>query len=647
MNVPAKLKAMLAKIKTYNPNADFKKIIAAYNMCIEHHGKQMRKSGEPYYTHPIAVADSIIDMGLDDATIITALLHDIVEDTSVTLDDLRELFSNEVADLVDGVTKLDKIKFLPDNAKQASNFRKLFLALSRDIRVLVVKLCDRLHNMQTIEYQSSRVKIRQITIETLEVFAPLAEIIGMYGIKDELQDLSFAALNSRAYGSIVKQLKQLKNRFYRNNNNVDPIKQFTEEISTIIRNNNIQVNVLGREKRPYSIWKKMTSKNIGFDRLSDIMAFRIITKNTDDCYRALGLIHQSYHSMPSGFMDYISNPKINGYRSLHTVILGPMGQKLEVQIRTEEMNVDAEYGLAAHWSYKHSTTVTDEVNGLALWIKKVMAILQDTKNEEEFFEATKLELYHEQIFAFTPKGEMVTLPMGATVIDFAFAVHEELGLFCDGAKIDGVMVDIDHKIINGDQVKVIKSKTAWPKLDWLKMSISGRAKAAIKKATKKEEQEAIKMHGINMVNRFLSRYNKKLDDVVDRLLKKHFERKNLDQVFIDIANNVIDVTLLFKKIMPKIFFAEESGFASAPQIAPRQLNVDNASCSHALSATAFNGIDSRLLCYAAHCCAPQKGSNIIGMVNVGYGIAIHSSDCAAANRKSIPSGCIINLSWKS
>ncbi|MCC7260170.1 MAG: bifunctional (p)ppGpp synthetase/guanosine-3',5'-bis(diphosphate) 3'-pyrophosphohydrolase, partial [Alphaproteobacteria bacterium] len=452
--------ALITKIRGYNPDVDEALISKACVFGSKAHGEQKRASGEPYFLHPLAVSDILASFRLDNASILTGLLHDTVEDTDVTLDDLKREFGEEVSTLVDGVTKLTQLEEKSETVKQAENFRKLVVAMSEDIRVLMVKLADRLHNMRTIGHIKSPEKRQRIARETMEIYATLAERIGMRKLKEELQDLSFAELYPEARDSVLNRLRFLREE------GQDLVNRTVTQIEALLKEHGVEAVVSGREKKPYSIWRKMEDKDISFEQLADIMAFRIIVPDEMACYHALGVIHATYHMIPNHFKDYISTPKPNGYRSLHTAVMGPERQRIEIQIRTREMHSIAEYGVAAHWSYKQSVEYGKNEGARFRWIRELLDILEYSSEPEEFLEDTRMEMYHDQVFCFTPKGDLIGLPRGATPVDFAFAVHSAVGRTCVGAKVNGRIVPLKTRLENGDQVDIIRSKTQTPSPSW-------------------------------------------------------------------------------------------------------------------------------------------------------------------------------------
>ncbi|MDE2575372.1 MAG: bifunctional (p)ppGpp synthetase/guanosine-3',5'-bis(diphosphate) 3'-pyrophosphohydrolase, partial [Rhodospirillales bacterium] len=471
---PEPVRPLLAKMRANNPESDIALIQAAYEMAAAAHGEQKRDNGDPYITHPLAVAEILADYRLDDASIATALLHDVVEDTGTGRAVLEKRFGAEIAGLVDGVTKLTRLELQSDRTKQAENFGKLVLAMSRDIRVLLVKLADRLHNMRTLGHVPQAPRRQRIARETMEIYAPLAERIGMDSMKTELQTLAFAELDPEAYESIQARLNFLRGQ------GADVIEEVREELARICREHGVPVeDVNGREKSPYSIWEKMQRRNVQFEQLSDIMAFRIIVPTRDACYAALGAVHSAYPVIAGRFKDYISTPKANGYQSLHTgvTLREPRNQKIEVQIRTGEMHAVAENGVAAHWLYKQGSAADTQ---RFAWVQDLKEILENS-TLDEFLENTKLALYQDQVFCFTPKGQLIQLPRGATPVDFAYAVHSQIGDTCVGAKVNGRLMPLRHELQNGDQVEIMTSRGGTPSPQWERFVVTGKARARIRR----------------------------------------------------------------------------------------------------------------------------------------------------------------------
>src|SRR5881227_632965 len=467
-------------VKSYDPHADEALLNRAYVYTMKAHGAQLRASGDPYFSHPIEVAGLLAQMKLDGASIVTALLHDVIEDTHADLDQIEKLFGSQIARLVDGVTKLSRIELQSDQTKQAENFRKLVLAMSEDIRVLLVKLADRLHNMQTLRFIKSEDKRRRIARETMDIYAPLAERIGMHRMKDQLEDLAFAELYPDARTSIMARLGFLRDR------GGDIVPRIIAELGRKLKEGGLDATISGREKSPYSIWRKMQRKNVSFEQLADVMAFRVLVDGIGECYHALGVIHSAYHVVPGRFKDYISTPKPNNYRSLHTGVLGPERQRIEMQIRTADMHEVAELGVAAHWIYKQQEDRTD--GRQYRWLRELLDILDHASGPEEFLEHTKLEMFQDQVFAFTPKGDLIALPRGATPVDFAYSVHSEIGDTCVGAKINGRLLPLRTRLQNGDQVDIVTSKAQTPSPTWERFVVTGKARARIRRFIRTQQR---------------------------------------------------------------------------------------------------------------------------------------------------------------
>ena len=466
---------LLNKIQSYNKFSNIEPLSKAYNFALEAHKNQTRVSGLPYVVHPLAVADILIELKLDSATIITGLLHDTIEDTKTTYDVVLKEFGKEVADLVDGVTKISALEAKAAGNSQAENFRKLILATSKDIRVLLVKLADRLHNMRTINAFKSEDKKKRIAKETMEIYAPLAERMGMNLIRDELEDLSFSVLNKEARDLITQRLKFIKT------NRVDNFNVIAEDLTSVLKENGVTATFAGRQKTPFSIWRKIQNKKISLEHLSDIIGFRVIVNSVADCYKALGIFHSKYSAIPFKFKDYISTPKINKYQSIHTAIIGPKDQRVEIQIRTNQMHDFAERGIASHWKYKSSEKFSDLSWKEYDWLRDLVEIMETGNNPEHFYEFTKLQMFQENVFCFSPKGAVIKLPKDATPIDFAYAVHTNVGNTAIGCRINGSESALQSHLYNGDTVEIVNSKNVSPSLHWISSSKTGKARAAIRR----------------------------------------------------------------------------------------------------------------------------------------------------------------------
>ena len=633
------LRGLLARVASYDSKADPALIDDAYGMAEQAHAAQKRDNGEPYITHPLAVANILAGYKLDSASIITALLHDTVEDTSVSLADIQKRFGPEVAGLVDGVTKLTRLELQSDRTKQAENFRKLVLAMSKDIRVLIVKLADRLHNMRTIGAISAAHKRQRIARETMEIYAPLAERIGMEAVKTELQTRSFAEIDPEAYETIQARLNFLRGQ------GADVIEEVRQELLRVCREAGLQdVEISGREKSPYSIWQKMQRRNVAFEQLSDIMAFRIIVPTRADCYVALGAIHAAYPVIAGRFKDYISTPKTNGYQSLHTgvTLRQPRNQKIEIQIRTAEMQAVAEAGVAAHWLYKQSEASSQDVQKFR-WVQDLLEIL-DNSAPDEFLENTKLELYQDQVFCFTPKGQLIQLPRGATSVDFAYAVHSQIGDTCVGARINGRLMPLRYELQNGDQVEILTARGGTPSPAWERFVVTGKARARIRRFLAQQMRDAHRDAGKSILAKaFRQEGVDGSEKVLDQVLKP-LKQASVDDLYVSVATSIIG--------------AKDVIHAAYPELrAPRAPRVLPAFMGGALTARSLRsapkgdgglpitGIVAGMDVHYAGCCHPLPGDKIVGIVTTGKGITVHAKDCATLDTFAATPERFIDIDW--
>jgi guanosine-3',5'-bis(diphosphate) 3'-pyrophosphohydrolase len=592
---------LVEKVRAYDPDADEGLINRAYVFSMKAHGAQMRASGDPYFSHPIEVAGILTDLKLDDETIVTAILHDTIEDTVATPEQIEKLFGASVARLVDGVTKLSKIEAQSENERAAENLRKFLLALSDDIRVLLVKLADRLHNMRTLHHIGSEDKRRRIAKETMDIYAPLAERIGMYEIMQEMQELAFRQLEPDAYASITKRLKQLHDA------GGDLVGRIGLGLQLHLADHGLTAEVTGREKHPYSIWKKMAERHISFEQLSDVMAFRVIVDNADDCYRALGLIHQRWPMVPGRYKDYVSTPKRNGYRSLHTSVIHDSKTRIEIQIRARDMHAQAERGLAAHWAYKERRPV-DDIK--VPWIEDLVEILDHADTPEELLEHTRMAMYQDRIFAFTPKGELIQLPKGATAVDFAYAVHTVLGDQTVGAKVNGRVVPLRTILDNGDQVEILASGAQHPQPSWLRFVVTGKARAGIRRFVRhKERDETIEL-GRKIYDEIVARLPAPLGKDALRRTVKLLKAEDDDALMIKIARRQVGDAELMEALMP--------GSAGA-DVAPRPIGQREA--------ISIKGLTPGVAFDLATCCHPVPGDRIVGLRREDEGIEVHVIGC--------------------
>ncbi len=635
---------LVEKVKSYDPDADEDLINRAYVFAMQAHGTQKRASGDPYFSHPVEVAYKLTQFKLDAASIVTALLHDTVEDTDVTLEDIEASFGKEIRQLVDGVTKLSRLEGKSENINQAENFRKLLIAMSEDLRVLLVKLADRLHNMETLRFIKKPEKRQRIARETAEIYAPLAERIGMRNLKDELQDLAFAELYPEARESIVTRLN-----FLREEGQAE-LQKTIGIIRKKLEDAGLQdAQIYGREKTPFSIWKKMESKNIDFEQLSDIIAFRIIVKTVPQAYQALGVVHAEWHTIPGRFKDHISTPKSNGYQSLHTAILGPGGQRIEIQIRTEEMDEIAEYGLAAHWAYKQgakaATTATRDGKQFR-WIRELLEILEKSSNPEEFLENTKLEMYNDQVFCFTPKGDILAFPRGATPVDFAYAVHSGVGDKCVGAKINGRIVPLRTRLKNGDQVEIITSKTQTPSPSWERFVVTGKAKSEIRKFIRTQQRTEY----INLGRAVLSKtFKQEGEDFHERMIEPHlpqFGKKNVEDLLAEVGEGLVS-----RQQVTEIVIGHKKPVASPANSGGMGSMLSNLSPFRKKKAAPgapmpIKGLIPGMAIHFAGCCHPIPGDRIVGIVTTGKGITIHTMDCETLENYSDSPERWIDVAWE-
>ena len=628
-------------VKAYHAEVDEEVLNRAYVFAMKAHGSQTRASGDPYFSHPLEVAGILTSMRLDTASIITALLHDVVEDTGASLVDIEKLFGAEVAQLVDGVTKLSRIEFQTDQAKQAENFRKLVLAMSDDIRVLLVKLADRLHNMRTLRFLKDQEKRTRIARETLDIYTPLAERIGIERMQHELADLSFLELHPDARDSIITRLEFLR----RDGGNL--IEVITKELQDLLVKSGIEdVQVNGREKTAFSIWNKMRRKNVAFEQLSDIMAFRIIVKDVGQCYQSLGIIHTNYRVVPGRFKDYISTSKPNGYQSLHTGIIGPARQRIEIQIRTQEMDEISELGVAAHWSYKQNGKKTE--GRQFRWLKEILDILDNAQRPEEFLEHTKLELYQDQVFCFTPKGDLIALPRGANPVDFAYAVHSEIGDTCVGAKVNGKMSPLRRSLQNGDQVEIVTSKAQTPAPEWESFVVTGKARACIRRFIRSQARLQYISLGRSLLEKIWRQEGYDFSEKVIDLVGRSFQQNSPEDVFAAVGAGTLSAWDVFNAAFPGHRQQQRPGSPSLPGLAPasplQQRQLLRASSGRDLPLPIRGLIPGMAVHYAA-CCHPLPGDRIVGIVTTGKGVAIHTIDCETLESFNDTPERWIDLTW--
>ena len=601
---------LVERVRGYDPAVDEDALNRAYVFSMRAHGSQKRVSGDPYFSHPVEVAGILTQYRLDTASIVTGLLHDTVEDTVATIDEIENLFGDEVARLVDGVTKLSKLELQSQNTRHAENFRKLLLAISEDIRVLLVKLADRVHNMRTLHYIPEAEKRARIARETMDIYVPLAERIGIQDIKEELEEMAFRELYPDVSDSIETRLEFLKEK------GEDVVKRISDEVSRVLAEADIECWISGRTKRPVSIWRKMQRKNVEYEQLTDIIAFRVIVASVEDCYRALGVIHTQYRMIPGEFDDYISTPKLNGYQSLHTALIGPEMHRIEIQIRTTQMHEVAELGVAAHWQYKQGAALTE--GRRYHWVRQLLDILENSTNPDEFLEHTKLEMFQDEVFCFTPKGEIINLPQGATVIDFAYAVHSEVGDRCIGARINGKMAPLRTEIRNGDQVEVLTSADGTPSPTWEQLVVTGKARARIRRYVRGERREEFTKLGQAMLDRAFRDVGYSTDQEPSQAVLERFGAESMDELVAMVGSSEVTVPEVVAELVPEEILQRADDEASRE--VPDRPNWQSAEIP-------IRGLTDGMAVHLAKCCHPLPGDRIVGILTPGKGVAIHTKDC--------------------
>jgi RelA/SpoT family (p)ppGpp synthetase len=615
---------LVDRVRAYNPDTNEDLLNRAYVYAMKAHGAQTRASGDPYFSHPLEVAAILTDLKLDDATIVAALLHDTIEDTEATRAEIDQVFGSEIGALVEGLTKLKRLELVSREAKQAENLRKLLLAISDDVRVLLIKLADRLHNMRTLEFVAPAAR-RRIAEETLDIYAPLAGRMGMQEMREELEDLSFRTIDPEAHAVVMKRLDALEER------NRNLIGEIESQLTKNLEKNGMAAHVYGRRKRPFSIWTKMERKSIGFEQLSDIFGFRVVLDDVEACYRALGVVHTTWPVVPGRFKDYISTPKQNDYRSIHTTVIGPGKQRVELQIRTEEMDRIAEYGIAAHAFYKDGvgspTEVLNRESNAFAWLRHTVDVLSESANPEEFLEHTKLELFHDQVFCFTPKGKLIALPRQANVIDFAYAVHTDVGNSAVGCKINGKFAPLSSELQNGDEVEVLTSAAqSAPPTAWESLARTGKARAAIRRATRTAVRDQYAGLGRRIVERLFARAKiEYADDKLKGALPR-LARASIDDVMASVGRGEMRASDVARAMYPD--YKEErvarvARFGARKSLAVKLRLKSPPDPSRSPSAIPIRGINSDLPVKFAPNGGAVPGDRIVGIVTPGEGITIY------------------------
>jgi GTP pyrophosphokinase len=604
------LEALIEQIKQYNRGLDVKLLQKAFEFSYEAHKDQLRKSGDPYFEHPLEVARILVDLKMDVGTICGALLHDVAEDTGVTLEEVNEAFGPEITTLVDGVTKISELKFDSVEKLQAENFRKMIISMVKDIRVILIKFADRLHNMRTIEFLPER-KRERIARETLEVYAALAHRLGIAKIKWELEDLAFKTLNPQAYEELAKKVNAKRDDRERY------IKRISQPIQRELNRLQIEASITGRPKHLYSIYMKMQRRGLPFEEIHDLLAVRIVVKKIEDCYYALGIVHSLFTPVSDSFNDYIATPKSNMYQSLHTTVIGPDGKMVEIQIRTEEMHRTAEEGIAAHWRYKEGRVKEDEIDKHFVWLRRVLEWQQDAPDSAEFMENLKIDLFHDEVFVFTPRGDLFRLPAGSTPVDFAFAVHTDVGYHCLGAKVNSKIVPLNHRLRSGDTVEIITSQTQHPNQDWIKFVKTSKARSKIKHWIRDSMFEQSVRLGEEIAQREFKKYNiRKTDDELIEIAQS-YGLSDINQLYAAIGRGDLPIQGILQKIAPeKMEQLKDETFlkrfirrAKGPEKGVRVQGIEN------------------MLINFGRCCQPVPGDKIIGFITRGRGVIVHRTDC--------------------
>ena len=618
---------IIEKMRSYSGGVDARRLTRAFEFGKRAHHGQMRASGEPYFTHPVAVANILVDMRLDEESVITALLHDTVEDCEVTLETLHSEFGGDVAQLVDGVTKLSRLatRSLPSSA-QAENFRKLLMAMSEDVRVLMVKLADRTHNMRTLSFIPKPEKRHRIARETMDIYAPLAERIGLTKLQTELEDSAFEILNGEMRQSILTRLEFLTSEAKLT------IPTISVELQSTIERAGIECSVSGRLKSPYSIWRKMQTKAVTMDQLADIVAFRVLVPTKDDCYRALGQLHQNYPTVMGRFKDYVSTPKRNGYQSLHTGVLGPQNHRIEVQIRTPDMHSVAEHGVAAHWHYKRAKQ--DNSPPKYKWIQELVGLLDEEAGADEFLEHTKMDLYHDQVFCFTPRGDLIALPRGATAVDFAYAVHTQVGESCMGVRINGKTRQLATELQNGDQIEILTSPDAKPRAEWESFVMTGRAKSAIRRFTRAQRVTEFTRIGRTRIEKTFREHDKPFRSRALEKTLSAFGVTRVEEVFALVGEDRLSPLRVLERLYPDVVTGDDKEARDRRRTKVNQPNLK------------IEGDNAGAAITIARCCHPLPGEAIVGIFTTGKGITVHKVGCTTLSKFSDTPELWLDVSWE-
>ncbi len=612
----------LKSITSYLSNVEKNKVRKALELSEYVHSDQLRKSGDPFITHPLEVAKILTSIKLDADSIVAGLLHDTLEDTNLNIDEIKNNFGNQIVELVEGLTKINKYSLKVKNQKFGENYKKLILATTKDLRVILVKLADRLHNMRTIKFIKDNNKKTKIALETLEVFAPLAQRLGMKEWQDELEDISFEVINPDAKKTIIERLEYLKSK---DENIVDEIRY---ELKNIFFQEDIFCKVDGRIKTPYSIWNKIKNKNISFEQLSDIMAFRIITNSTRECYRCLGIIHRQFPYIQGRFKDFISAPKSNGYRALHTSVMGPKNKKIEIQFRSNVMDQIADFGVASHWKYKDPKKIKEKDAREYKWVHDLVDSMNSSVSQDELIQNSKLKVFQNDIFVFTPKGDLIELPKNATPIDFAYAIHSQVGDKCVAVKINDKLQPLKTILKNGDQIEIITSESSQPSPLWQRFAVTTKVKSQLKRFFKFKKREEHVLFGREILINYFQKENYEINKKIEEKILNDFNYKTIDEIYALIGSGEITALSVIKKIYPEYNYIPVSKFN------------DN---DH--NTIKLKGLTAGMSYHLAGCCSPLKGDSIVGIVTAGIGVAVHTIDCDTLSSYQDTPDRWLNLSW--
>ncbi|MDC2978668.1 bifunctional (p)ppGpp synthetase/guanosine-3',5'-bis(diphosphate) 3'-pyrophosphohydrolase [Pelagibacteraceae bacterium] len=609
-------------ITSYLTNAEKDKVRHALRLSELAHSNQLRKSGDPFITHPLEVAKILTSIKLDADSIVAGLLHDTLEDTNLNIEEINKNFGNQIVELVDGLTKINKYSLKVNNQKFGENYKKLILATTKDLRVILVKLADRLHNMRTIQFIKDENKKTRIALETLEVFSPLAQRLGMKEWQDELEDISFEIINPDAKKTIIERLEYFKSK---DDNIIDEIRY---ELKNIFFQEDLFCKVEGRIKSPYSIWNKIKNKNISFEQLSDIMAFRVITNSTRECYRCLGIIHRQYPYIQGRFKDFISAPKSNGYRALHTSVMGPKNKKIEIQFRSNIMDQIADFGVASHWKYKDPKKIKEKDAREYKWVYDLVDSMNSSVTQDELIQNSKLKVFQNDIFVFTPKGDLIELPKNATPVDFAYAIHSQIGDKCVAAKINDKLQPLKTILKNGDQIEIITSETSQPSPLWQRYAVTTKVKSQLRRFFRFKKKEEYIIFGREILINYFQKENYEFNKNIEQKILDDFNFKSINDVYALIGSGEITALSVIKKIYPEYNFIPVSKFNENTQ-----------------NPIKLKGLTAGMSYHLAGCCSPLKGDSIVGIVTAGIGVAVHTLECDTLTSYQDAPDRWLNLSW--